>query len=588
MKRILSLLLTLVLLAAPCALADAPKSLADVPAALEAAVTNDEALTVLCDAAARFSTELETGGWNVKLNAPLPEPLPDGLVPESWDGAVEADSFPDKLRGLKYLVLLDDDGELRLLGDYAARLTGETRAQSVAEAEAVLLVRRWYQRRGDYIGEAYNTYDAAYAWRVGGDTVYRLFAACAQPPYSGMGALYGAGVSREALFQTVRPDGALTELATEGGTLWFQRMPEGCALVRAEGSGVSLTVPETVGDLPVRAIRNCALGDSWPALETVTLPDSVTEIGNSAFSGCEKLVQINLPPKLETIGNSAFSGCKSLTELTMPDSLRTIGSNVFFNCSCLTALNLNEGLESVGRSITANCYALTRINIPSTLSILPDGFLHGGCAIPCITVPEGVKEIEMQALDCSELLCAFLPASVETFGTYNAVDENTIIFAPEDSAAMRWAQASGREAVACERAEDMPRPVLGVEGDFAYATLNGEATMRGYSGESAEVTVPGTLGGFPVTRMGHLCFFPSAEDFVTSITLPASVNRFAARTISYFDNPCTLTIPAMTVTFGDRAIDNATAITIVSPEGSSAQAYALERGCPWRALEQTP
>ncbi len=129
----------------------------------------------------------------------------------------------------------------------------------------------------------------------------------------------------------------------------------------------------------------------------------------------------------------------------------------------------------------------------------------------------------------------------------------------------------------------MPSFAFGKEGDIEYAVLGDEAVFLHYYGEDAEIAIPETLGDKPVTRNGFLCFFPNAEDIVTSVSLPKSVKRIY---YSAFNNArLTLTVPAMDVIFMDKAIGTKSdALTIVAPEGSTAHQYALEKGCAWEPL----
>lgn len=74
----------------------------------------------------------------------------------------------------------------------------------------------------------------------------------------------------------------------------------------------------------------------------VKLPDSVTEIGSSAFAGCIKLTGVNMPSTVTTIGDAAFEGCSSLISMELPASLSSLGSGVFEGCSSLASLTLAE------------------------------------------------------------------------------------------------------------------------------------------------------------------------------------------------------------------------------------------------------
>ena len=61
----------------------------------------------------------------------------------------------------------------------------------------------------------------------------------------------------------------------------------------------------------------------------IVIPDSVTNIGDWAFSNCTSLKSITIPDGVTSIGDSAFEGCTDLISITIPDSV-TILEKVFF------------------------------------------------------------------------------------------------------------------------------------------------------------------------------------------------------------------------------------------------------------------
>lgn len=73
---------------------------------------------------------------------------------------------------------------------------------------------------------------------------------------------------------------------------------------------------------------------------TYNIPNTVTEIGKSAFYYCSKMTSITIPDSVTTIGAGAFEGCSSLTEITIPQSVTSIGADAFLHCGNLTAINI--------------------------------------------------------------------------------------------------------------------------------------------------------------------------------------------------------------------------------------------------------
>ena len=74
------------------------------------------------------------------------------------------------------------------------------------------------------------------------------------------------------------------------------------------------------------------------SLTSITIPNSVTSIGNAAFCDCYRLTSITLPNSVTSIGGSAFSGCSGLTSITIPNSVTSIGYEAFSGCKNMEGL----------------------------------------------------------------------------------------------------------------------------------------------------------------------------------------------------------------------------------------------------------
>ena len=72
------------------------------------------------------------------------------------------------------------------------------------------------------------------------------------------------------------------------------------------------------------------------------IPNSVTSIGNSSFSGCTGLTSIIIPDGVTSIGEKAFSGCTGLTFINIPNGVTDLGNNAFESCSSLAKVELNN------------------------------------------------------------------------------------------------------------------------------------------------------------------------------------------------------------------------------------------------------
>ena len=101
-------------------------------------------------------------------------------------------------------------------------------------------------------------------------------------------------------------------------------------------------------------------------LENVIMQEGVEEIGNNAFQSCSNLKNVDLPSSLISIGTQAFLYCYSLQKVEIPSKIKTIESESFYNCSKLNKVILNEGLEKIESNAFANT-SFSKIEIPSTV-----------------------------------------------------------------------------------------------------------------------------------------------------------------------------------------------------------------------------
>ena len=96
-------------------------------------------------------------------------------------------------------------------------------------------------------------------------------------------------------------------------------------------------------------------------MTSLTIPSSVTSIGEGAFSGCSGLTSLTIPSGVTSIGGGTFSGCSGLTSLTIPSSVTSIRDYAFYGCSGLTSLTIPSGVTWIGDEAFSGCSGLTSI-----------------------------------------------------------------------------------------------------------------------------------------------------------------------------------------------------------------------------------
>ena len=127
-------------------------------------------------------------------------------------------------------------------------------------------------------------------------------------------------------------------------------------------------------------------------LTDITIPADITEI-KYTFNGCTSLTSVTIPDSVTSIGGSAFYGCTSLTSVTIPDSVTSIGSYAFFNCSSLTSITIPNSVTSIGGFAFKNCHSLTSVTIPDSVTSIGRAAFSWCTSLTSITIGDGVTSI---------------------------------------------------------------------------------------------------------------------------------------------------------------------------------------------------
>ena len=126
------------------------------------------------------------------------------------------------------------------------------------------------------------------------------------------------------------------------------------------------------------------------------LPDSLTFIGEQAFSGCKALSSIDFGKGLSQIGDSArnkfvFSDCHELKKLHIPSNIKSIGSSAFSNCSSLQEIIFDEGVEMIDESAFSWCESAKTIAFPESLRyVYQNAFSKASKIITKDYLPDGL------------------------------------------------------------------------------------------------------------------------------------------------------------------------------------------------------
>ncbi|MBQ8045041.1 MAG: leucine-rich repeat domain-containing protein, partial [Bacteroidales bacterium] len=162
----------------------------------------------------------------------------------------------------------------------------------------------------------------------------------------------------------------------------------------------SVTIPNSVTSIGDFAFYNCS------GLTSVTIPNSVTSIGACAFESCRGLTSVTIPNSVTSIGACAFSSCSGLTSVTIPNSVTSIGEHAFGACSGLTTLNFNAiNCGDFSSSYHPFHYTpISTIDIGDSVQRIPGYFAYNLDSLSAITIPNNVTSIGESAFSgCSNL-----------------------------------------------------------------------------------------------------------------------------------------------------------------------------------------
>ena len=143
----------------------------------------------------------------------------------------------------------------------------------------------------------------------------------------------------------------------------------------------SITVDE--GNSKYHSAGNCLIETASKTLvlgcknSVIPTDGTVTSIGDSAFEDCSNLTSIVIPDSVTSIGYDAFEGCSNLTSIVIPDSVTSIGSSAFAYCSNLTSIVIPDSVTSIGSNAFSSCSKLKSITIGSSVTSIGENAFFG-------------------------------------------------------------------------------------------------------------------------------------------------------------------------------------------------------------------
>ena len=181
-----------------------------------------------------------------------------------------------------------------------------------------------------------------------------------------------------------------------------------------------IIIPEKVKGNEGEEYIVASLGDhcfSRSDLTSITIPSSVTSLGNYCFEWCSGLKSITIPSSVTSIGDNCFYR-SDLTSITIPSSVTSLGDYCFYECCGLTSITIPSSVTSLGYGCFEGCSGLTSITIPSSVTSLSDYCFYECDGLTSITIPSSVTSLGASCFSGSGLTSITIPSSVTSLGGY--------------------------------------------------------------------------------------------------------------------------------------------------------------------------
>ena len=194
---------------------------------------------------------------------------------------------------------------------------------------------------------------------------------------------------------------AHTPYAVEGGNIYFD--PSTGEITGADQTITAADIPAAINGVQVKGIAGRAFGHAIAAglacqqLRRVTLPEGLTAIGHEAFAMCIALEEISIPSTVTSIGDTAFLECYKLTEITLPQGLTKLENGAFIRCTGLKQISVPGSVGELRHAMFSGCSSLEEVWLGEGITRIWTNTFSSNASLKTVHIPRSVKAIDAGA-----------------------------------------------------------------------------------------------------------------------------------------------------------------------------------------------
>ncbi len=295
-------------------------------------------------------------------------------------------------------------------------------------------------------------------------------------------------------------------------------------------------------------LANITIGDFDTSVTNIVVPETITGIkenkvvylAHRAFQNCSNLVSVTLPNTIKEIGVDVFSGCISLKKVSLPNSMpgpwlfSGIGHSAFTSCSSLETISIPDGIESIRYATFLDCISLNNIRIP-----------------------ESVTEIEHDAFSgCKSLTDIYFSGTKDQWNSIEIDEEGN--------------QVIKSATIHCKDGD------INTSSVASFAVTNGNIYLDKDSGyivecevSATKAVIPSKINGVSVVGIKEFAFYECAS--LTSVTLPAGMTTIERAAFGDCIALESITIPSSITQIGEYAFYGCSALKDIYYSGTEEQ-----------------